>query len=231
MRTWSSKVKRLGIGGAPGEKTHSSLSSTLLERVRAKDQKAWQQLDLLFGPDVYGWCRKRGVSSQDAADIRQEVFTAVWQGLPTFRRDRPQDSFRGWLYGITQHKIMDWKRKAARQPAAAGGSAAAQLLAELPEPEERSSSPPGATPEETRRIHRALDLLRPQYHEKTWEAFRRVTVEGQTAAEVAAALGMTVNAVYISKSRVLHDFREEFGEVLELLASNERKINAAGNQN
>jgi RNA polymerase sigma-70 factor (ECF subfamily) len=193
-----------------GAESDATRSSTLLERVRGQDQQAWQQLVFLFDPDVYGWCRKGGLLPQDAADVRQEVFTAVYLGLPTFRQDRSQESFRGWLYGITRHKINDRKRKAARQPAAQGGSEAARLLAEVPEPEYECETPD----EMAARVHRALELLRPHYKEKTWEAARRVTVEGQTPAEVAAALGMTPNAVYIAKSRVLHDLREEFRDLL-----------------
>jgi RNA polymerase sigma-70 factor (ECF subfamily) len=177
--------------------------------------------DVLFSPDVHGWCRKRGVPAEDAADIRQEVFMAAWRGMATFRRDRPEDSFRGWLYGITKHKIQDWKRNAARQPEAEGGTEAKERLARVPEPEEESE-----TPDETAgRVHRAFELLRPRYKGNTWEAARRV-LEGQPPAEVAAALGMTTNAVYIAKARVLRDFREKFGELLKLPASNERKINA-----
>ena len=37
----------------------------------------------------------------------------------------------------------------------------------------------------------------------TWQAFRRVALEGARPADVAAELGLTVNAVLIAKSRVL----------------------------
>ena len=60
-----------------------------------------------------------------------------------------------------------------------------------------------------------MALVREEFEERTWEAFWRVTVEGQTSTAVADALSMTPAAVRQAKSRVLRRLREEFGEILE----------------
>jgi len=44
---------------------------------------------------------------------------------------------------------------------------------------------------------------------KTWEAFRRQSIEGTAANVVARELGMTIDAVYAAKSRVLKMLRQE----------------------
>jgi RNA polymerase sigma-70 factor (ECF subfamily) len=49
---------------------------------------------------------------------------------------------------------------------------------------------------------------------RTWEAVWRVTVEGQSPAEVAAALGMSVGAVHTAKSRVLARLRALLTDLL-----------------
>jgi RNA polymerase sigma-70 factor (ECF subfamily) len=59
---------------------------------------------------------------------------------------------------------------------------------------------------------RAMELIRTEFEEQTWRAFLRVTVEGQSPRDVAVDLGMTPNAVYIAKSRVLCRLREELGD-------------------
>ncbi len=59
---------------------------------------------------------------------------------------------------------------------------------------------------------RALELIRSEFEERSWQAFCRVVVEGQSPADVAAALGMTRNAVYIAKARILRRLRETLGE-------------------
>src|SRR5262249_2315434 len=85
----------------------SQTSLTVLARVRAHDETAWGRLVSLYGPLVYGWCLRAGLQAADAADVGQEVFAAVARNIPSFRRDRPGDSFRGWLYVITRSKISD----------------------------------------------------------------------------------------------------------------------------
>ena len=54
-----------------------------------------------------------------------------------------------------------------------------------------------------------MELIEPEFAPATWQAFQRVTLEGQPAAAVAAPLGLSVNAVWLAKSHVLRRLREE----------------------
>ena len=63
--------------------------------------------------------------------------------------------------------------------------------------------------------HRGLELIRDQFAERTWGAFWRVVVDGRAAADVADEMGLSVNSVYLAKSRVLRRLREELGELLD----------------
>ena len=191
----------------------SATPSSLLERLRTTDDgHAWERLLKLYGPTVTGWCRRAGVSAEDSADIRQEVFMAVARGIVGFRKDRPADSFRGWLYTITRRRVLDHWRRAARRPQATGGSEVHDQLTDAPE-----TVPPEPDGVETwEEFQRGVQLIRGEFEERTWEAFWRVTIDGRTAVEVAAELGMTPGAVYVAKSRVLHRLREEFAELLDL---------------
>ena len=56
---------------------------------------------------------------------------------------------------------------------------------------------------------RLLELIEPEVTPPSWLAFRRQVVDGQSAAIVAAELGITPNAALIAKSRVLRRLREE----------------------
>ena len=62
---------------------------------------------------------------------------------------------------------------------------------------------------------RALDLVRAEFENRTWEAFWRTAIDGQRPAHVADDLGMSLNAVYKAKSRVLRRLRRELGDLLE----------------
>ena len=80
-------------------------SLTLIQRLRASDQDAWSRMLHLYAPLVHVWCIHHGVQGADADDLVQEVFKAVVTGLDQFQKDRPGDTFRGWLRGITRHKL------------------------------------------------------------------------------------------------------------------------------
>jgi RNA polymerase sigma-70 factor (ECF subfamily) len=200
---------------APCPDPGASLYSTLLQRLQAREEDAWRRLDHLYGAVVFAWCRGAGLQPDDAADVRQEVFRAVARAIGDFRRDQPGDSFRGWLWQIARNKLRDFFRRQRQQPAGAGGTTFQQRLQEIPDASD-DSVPPGPASDEAAGVYRrALELVRGEFEERTWQAFWGVAIDGQAPAEVAVALGMSAGAVYVAKSRVLRRLREEFGAVLE----------------
>jgi RNA polymerase sigma-70 factor (ECF subfamily) len=185
----------------------------LLQRLRGEEPGAWRRLLDLYGPTVQEWCRQAGLSREDAADVAQESFQSVARHIVDFRRDRPGDSFRGWLWTITRHKILDQMRRNQGQVKAVGGSSAQERLLQVPGDNPDESYPQqGAALQDLYR--RALRLIQTEFEERTWRAFWRLAVEGQLPAEVAGALGMSRGAVYVAKSRVLKRLRDEFAELL-----------------
>lgn len=189
----------------------SSISSTLLERVQARRPEAWRRLVDLYGPVVYRWCRHSHVSPEDAADLTQEVFQAVAAGVEKFQRQGSGDSFGAWLGTITRNKVRDHYRRRRGLPEACGGTRAQEQLQQFPEPPDFS--------EEGSRLcgdgsfsHRALELVRAEFENHTWEAFHQTAVQGRKPADVAEDLGMSKAAVYKAKSRVLRRLRQELGE-------------------
>jgi RNA polymerase sigma-70 factor (ECF subfamily) len=186
----------------------SSTSHSLLQRVRRLDPDAWERLCALYGPVVYGWCRRAGLQESDAADAMQDVFRSVFRGIGDFQKDGPSGSFRGWLWTITRNQVRLFFRKQGRVPQAFGGSDAQRQFAEQPEGVDDDEP---ADDVETRRqiLHHALELVRGDFTPATWDAFARVTLQGEPIPDVAAALGMTDNAVRQAKFRVLRRLREE----------------------
>jgi RNA polymerase sigma-70 factor, ECF subfamily len=197
--------------GQPTGDTNPSVTASLLERLRAGQAGAWERLAGLYGGTVYVWCRRAGVPEADAADVSQEVFTAVARRIAEFRRERPGDSFRGWLWTITRNKVRDHWRRHADQARAAGGTTAQEVMQQVPEGAAPDSKV-GAEGEPGDLYRRALELIRSEFEERTWRAFLMVTAEARLPADVAAELGTTPGAVYIAKSRVLKRLREEFGK-------------------
>jgi RNA polymerase sigma-70 factor (ECF subfamily) len=199
--------------GAHRAPTGGSTSRSLLSGAQQEDPAAWTRLVTLYAPLVAAWCRRWGVAQQDVVDVLQDVFTAVARNLANFRKEHPCDTFRGWLATIARNKVRDYYRRRAGRPIAAGGTEASLRLAQVPDPDAFGLDGETASGAEfTEVLQRALETIRGEFHEQTWQAFWGVVVEGRTAADVAAALSMQPGAVRVSKSRVLSRLRRELGD-------------------
>jgi RNA polymerase sigma-70 factor (ECF subfamily) len=186
---------------------------SLLERARRNDPDAWRRLVELYRPLVLFWCGRGGLGAEDAEDVTQDVFAAVAGHLDDFRRDRPGDTFRGWLRVITRNQVLMHRRRSQGKPRGEGGSQALHDLNELADPL------PGPDDEEREQLgqvyRRALELVRPEFEERTWRAFWRTVIDSQATAAVAAELGMTVAGVRQAKSRVLRRLKQEAGDLID----------------
>ena len=189
-------------------------SMTLLQRLQAgsTDQDAWARVVHLYGERIRHWAGRRGVVGADADDVAQEVFQAAARGLEKFRRDRPEDTFRGWLFGITRNVLLRHLERGGRNFAAPGGTAALAGLNQLPEPDTDEDDSPA---ERTALYRRGLDLVRGEFEARTWSAFWQHVVEGRSPAEVALELGVSPAAIRQAKSRVLRRLREELGDLID----------------
>lgn len=201
---------RVNEGGHTGLTT----SLGLLERAKARDPAAWARLESLYTPLVRHWCQVCRVPEQDWPDVCQDVFLAVSQNLSGFRKEAGRGSFRGWLRTITRSKVTDLYR---RRPTGATvvGPAVLDVLADP-----AAGSESGEHTAEQGVVYRqALELLERDFEPTTWRAFWLVVVEDRSPADVAAELGLTTNAVYLAKARVLRKLREEFADLLDPPAS------------
>ena len=193
-----------------------STSRSLLADARLAVPAAWERLVRLYAPLVASWCRRWGIAEQDLVDVLQEVFLSVAGHLNRFRKERPGDTFRGWLLTIAHNKVRDHLRRAAAEPTAAGGSEAAFQMQQILD--SHVSCEPTDKAEEVLMdslLNVALESIRSEFHERTWQAFWGVVVDGRAAADVGADLNMKPGAVRVAKSRVLLRLRRELGDVSE----------------
>jgi RNA polymerase sigma-70 factor (ECF subfamily) len=191
-----------------------STSRSLLAKARQDDPAAWARLVHLYAPLVAAWFRRWGVSEQDVMDLLQEVFAAVASHLTQFRKERPSDTFRGWLATIARNKLRDFHRRRAHQPVAVGGTEATRRLAQVVDPAADDDVAHDLTDDDafSEVLARALEAIRGEFQQRTWRAFWMVVVEGRSAADAAAELKMQPGAVRVCKSRVLMRLRRELGD-------------------
>lgn len=194
--------------------TDDATSMTLLARVQAQQSDAWGKLVELYAPLVRHWCLRSNLSAEDTADVFQEVFQSVAKNISKFQRDRPGDTFRGWLRTITGNKIRDHFRRQAGRAEAQGGTGAQLRLAEVADPliEEDEPSELNIIRQS---VQRALEWIRGDFEQRTWDAFWKSQVEEQSTQDIATELNMTPAAVRKAKYRVLRRLREEIEGLLD----------------
>ncbi len=188
-------------------------SLTLLQSAQQQDADAWERLTHLYTPLVYAWCRECGVPATDAGDVMQEVFQAVYRTLGRFRRDRPGDTFRGWLWMITRNKVRDYFRELGQRPLATGGTTAHVMIEQVPEQEPASTHCVAGTTKDSVFL-RGVEFVKAEFEEKTWQAFWRFAVDGVKAVDVAEEMGISPGAVRKAKLRVMRRLKVELGELL-----------------
>jgi RNA polymerase sigma-70 factor (ECF subfamily) len=184
-------------------------SISLLERLRQPgEQEAWERFVELYTPLLFHWARHIGLQESDAADLVQDVFTCLVQKMPQFVYDRGK-SFRAWLRTVTFNRWRDNQKQRGKEPLARNGSS----LQGLASPETFDSF----WEEEYRRylVGRALQLMRLEFQPTTWQACWEFVVADKPAAQVAAELGISENAVYLAKARVLRRLREELKDLID----------------
>jgi RNA polymerase sigma-70 factor (ECF subfamily) len=187
----------------------SETSASLLERLRqAPDAGSWKRLVDLYTPLLQGWLRRHLVPPDDVDDLVQEVMAVLVRELPTFHYDRQRGSFRGWLRTITVNRLRMFWRSRKTRPLATGASDLARKLDELEDPHSALSQLWDR--EHDRHVaRRLLELIAGEFEPASWRAFQRLALEGARPLAVAAELGLSVNAVYLAKYRVLRRLRQE----------------------
>jgi RNA polymerase sigma-70 factor (ECF subfamily) len=188
-------------------------SLTLLGRLqRNPDPASWQRLVEIYAPLIGRWLARSPLQKADHEDLIQEVLRIVVQKLPDFERRR-EGSFRAWLRVVSANCLQTHWRSEKYRAFAGGGSDFLQTLQELADPDSELAQAWDAEHDQYV-VRRLLELIEPQFEPRTLQAFRRVVMEGQKPSEVAADLGISVNAVFLGKSKILRRLRQELEGLL-----------------
>jgi RNA polymerase sigma-70 factor (ECF subfamily) len=181
-------------------------SLSLLDRLcQAANSADWDQLVRAYSPLLSKWAGRYEVQAADVEDLVQDVLLVVMRELPSFRHNQQPGAFRTWLRRILVNRLRNFWRDRGR-----GAKRERDILAaRLDELEDPASSLSRLWDREhdCHLAKRLLELLDNRFTESTREAFRRLVLEGEDAEQVAAELGLSLNAVFTAKSRVLRELR------------------------
>lgn len=181
---------------------------SLLLRAQTGETDAWQDLTDLYRPLIRSWLQRQGVPTSDREDLGQEVLLSVVKQLPSFEHSGHRGAFRSWLRTIVCRRAADYWRAHGARAAASGGSGAREALELLADP---GSDLNRLWDEEHDHyvLRRLLDLVEEEFEPLTLQAFRRLALDGVSGLAAAQELGLSVDAVYGAKSRVLARIRQE----------------------
>ena len=171
-------------------------SSVLAAVKDTGDATAWARFFDLYAGFVFAIARSKGLSSEDADDIVQGVFSELARKMPTFEYDRTKGKFRSYLLGLINWRILD-KLKAERRESELNAAyceeakfAASVAAADFVEREWQNAA-----------YNEALRRLQAEARPDHFAAFVESTVEGLDTETVMRLHGMTRDNIYQIRAR------------------------------
>ncbi len=184
--------------------THPSL----LEQLRdGGSPLAWDEFFARYWSVIYRYARYQGCTEHTAEEIVQEVMLKVFCYGDTFNHDRQQGQFRGWLAKVVRHQVAEYRRRPSARVRASGG--------DDPPIDPESGEPPAdeAWEEafESGLLLVLLEVVRCETDPQDYLAFELVSISGLSPEEAARITGLSRNAVYKARRRLLARLRELAG--------------------
>ena len=192
----------------------TSTSASLLDRLRKAPANSpdWSKLNDIYLPLIKSWLARISGTRDESDDLAQEVLVVLVRELRTFE-PRGKGSFRAWLRQITVNKTRAYFKSRRNRPLAGLGKDEDDFLSQLEDP--NSELAKEWDREHDRHVsQKLLELVKIDFEPTTWAAFCLFALDGMPAKMVAEELGISENAVLLSKSRILKRLRREAGDFL-----------------
>ncbi len=181
--------------------------ATLLIRIKnPRDTEAWAEFHDLYAPLLYRYARARGLSHEDAEDVRATCYETIVRQIRKFDYQREKGGFKAWLRTFVNRRVVDLFRK-HRQPLAKSHE-----LADLPA---REGSPDDLWEEQWKQQHLCycVEQVAKDVPETTYLAFQLLVRDHLGVEEVSHRLHLNANQVYKAKARVLELVRLKMAAV------------------
>ncbi len=181
-------------------RTTTRLLDALLEPA---NEPAWAQLDARYRPVIAGLARRLGLRDADSEEVAQQSLSEFVRVYREGRYDRSKGRLSSWILGIAHNTALRIART-NRKDLLPGST----ILAEVPDENALRSL---WTDERDRAIlSRAMAIIRDEAEvdDRTLLAFELVALRSVPAPEAAEQAGMTVEQVYVAKSRMTRRLRE-----------------------
>ncbi len=182
--------------------------TALLDALQRPDDHAlWRGYVDEYRPRLVAFGRRAGLAEPDAEDVAQRTLATFCGALRRGRYDRQKGRLRHWLFKILRNQIATWRRTRPRRESPVDQSPdRTDFFERLPARNSRSRF--REVEYQLAKLRRCLETVRTEVDERTFRAFDRFALQGRPAEEVGHDLGMTANAVFSAKRRILRRVRE-----------------------
>jgi len=174
------------------------------------DTVVWHRFCDYFNPVVINFARKLGIPAADAEDAAQETMMVFLRAFRDGKYQPAKGRLSSWLFGVARRVILNMRGNQPLELLIADKTTGTSFW-DLIQDDHNIKSEWEA---EWRRmvINRSLKQVRREMDGKVFRAFELYALGDEPVEQVGAELGMSRNAVYIAKSRVLSRLRELKGE-------------------
>ena len=183
----------------------SQTQVTLLERLReATDPLAWDEFYQRYWRLIHAAARRRGCSDHTAEEVVQEAMLAVFNHRDAFRYDPSRGRFRDWLGTVVRNLVVKRRRAANDGIRPLADDAPFAALVDGAE----SSDAAWDREFDLATLASLLDIVRHEVNGPTYQAFELASLHEMPGSDVASVTGLSRNAVYLARRRVLARLRE-----------------------
>jgi RNA polymerase sigma factor (sigma-70 family) len=191
-------------------------SQSLLQRLNDRaDAQAWQRLLSVYEPWLRSWLVRQDLQPADVEDVLQDVLVVVSQELRRFVHNGQPGAFRSWLRTILTNRVRHFLRSRKNREGLVAPQPLGDWVEQLADPASALSKQ-WDQEHDHQLVRRLLASIQPEFNDTSWRVFQMLVLEDRPPAEVASALGITSNAVYVAKSRVLARLRTELHGLIDL---------------
>lgn len=191
-------------------------STMLLDGLRDPgNQTVWRDYVDRYRPLLVDYGRRLGLPPADAEDVAQQALMAFATAYRDGKYDPEKGRLRAWLFGIARTTIRNWRsRQRARELQVAESGASTGFFARIEDEDHLERLWEERWQQAV--LQQCLVEVRREVEDKTFRAFELFARQGRPAREVADELGMSQNAVFGAKRRVLRRIREILPEMEEV---------------
>jgi len=190
-------------------------TTILLDQLQNSQSDTWKRFTDRFHEPMLRFAGRLGLSDAQAEDAVQDAMVQFLHGFQEGQYDRSKGRLGSWLFALMYQSIRSHRRDGARSPKQSPDRTnRTTFFSALPGDDEARGQ--WELEWDRHAINRCLSQLRGEVNPTHYRVFELMTLRQVPAAEVGQQVGLSRDAVYQARYRVLkrlEELRSEFDGV------------------